>query len=342
MRAQIAPWLYRAKWSTRRCLSFAQFGTSGGTSTAAVGRVNSRAVSCHCPGGSGGPVQRQLGSDVAGQHNSSLTRVQPVFGAAIERDPTGSTWLHRLLDAAGARPLLRSLVDQPGDLIPDTAAPSSSKKADLACFEVGVPPDRRLLSWCVEHPERLRVPPAVASTDSDRNRRKLICDDPPGSRAAAQEEARVFVENGDVNDNVWKRFERETEVDCVLATDRLVLCIEGKRDERLARHSTWLRHRNQVARNLEAASRIADARRRFAVLVCVENEGDPVGDPAFVRHEMSAASPHLFAAERQMLAERPAVASHARRQYGGQCCLSREAAVPADLGRRPLRPALPA
>jgi hypothetical protein len=80
-------------------------------------------------------------------------------------------------------------------------------------------------------------------------------------------------------------------------------CIEGKRGERLSRKTEWLSGRHQVARNLEAASRLAGVHRSFAVLVCVENKGDPFADPAFVRNSIGAASPHLFHSERAALAD---------------------------------------
>jgi hypothetical protein len=121
---------------------------------------------------------------------------------------------------------------------------------------------------------------------------------PPSCAAAGPE----CVDTAPVNQRAWWRFERQTEVDCDLATDRLVLCIEGKRGERLQSATTWLARRNQVARNLEAAWRLAGAKRAFAVLVCVEKTNDPIADPAFVRDGMKAASPHLFAGEREALA----------------------------------------
>ena len=58
-----------------------------------------------------------------------------------------------------------------------------------------------------------------------------------------------------------------------------------------------------MARNLEAAWRLAGLRRAFGVLVCVEDTNDPIAIPAFVRDNMDAASPHLFAAERKALAD---------------------------------------
>lgn len=241
---------------------------------------------------------------MGGERDSSLTRVQPVFGAALERDPTGADWLPALLAAAGGRGSLGALADHPGLLGPVTVEPSPSRKADLACFEVQVLPDRRLLSWCVEHPEQLKPPSASEDPEeTERLRRSLICDDPPGSRPDVQRRASECVDTAPVDYRAWWRFERQTEVDCVLATDRLVVCIEGKRGERLQRSTTWLAGRNQAARNLEAAWRVAGAKRAFAVLVCVEDPNDPVADPAFVRKSLKVSSPHLSTAERAALAD---------------------------------------
>lgn len=106
---------------------------------------------------------------MGGERDSSRTRVQPVFAAALERDPSGADWLPELLAAANARAALGALVDAPGLLGPATVAASPSKKAHLACFEVQVQPDRRLLSWCVEHPEKLKRP--IESDDPDETER---------------------------------------------------------------------------------------------------------------------------------------------------------------------------
>ena len=83
--------------------------------------------------------------------------------------------------------------------------------------------------------------------DPEGLRRRLICDEPPGSRAAVQKQARILVAEASLKQRAWWRFERATEVDCVLATDRLVLCVEGKRNERLSRRTEWLAHRHQLA-----------------------------------------------------------------------------------------------
>jgi hypothetical protein len=240
---------------------------------------------------------------VGGVEDSSLTRVQPVFGAALDRDATGSSWLPRLLAATPrGRDALGSVVDNPGVLSSRTLEPSPSKKASLRCFEQQVPPDRRLLSWCVEHPGMLVRPlPSDAPSEAEKLRRNLICDEPAGSRKAAQRRARRLVAHEPVGQRAWWRFERSTEVDCVLATDRLVLCVEGKRNERLSKGTTWLASRHQVARNLEAAWRLAGSDRAFAVLVCVETLGDPIASVGFVIDSLEESSPHLFAAERTSL-----------------------------------------
>jgi hypothetical protein len=242
---------------------------------------------------------------VGGAHDSSLTRVQPVFGSALSQDQTGAAWLARLLRAAPLGPTaLAGLVHQPGLLAAATVEPSQSKKAPLRCFEQNVQPDRRLLSWCIEHPERL-IPPSLSDheTSSGQRRIELIHDNVPGSRVKRQREARACVAAEPVDRARWWRFERATEIDCVLATDRLVLCIEGKRDERLQKRTKWLSGRHQLARTLEAAWRLAGAGRAFAVLLCVERTDDPLGDPATLAESLEQASPHLFAAERSALAQ---------------------------------------
>jgi hypothetical protein len=100
----------------------------------------------------------------------------------------------------------------------------------------------------------------------------------------------------------WWAFEGFTEVDCYLETDKLVLFIEGKRDEALAGSTQWYPGRNQLVRNLEAIEAIARGRACGVLLVSER----PIVEPS---HEMLARSlPHL--SELQRLA--------VRRRYLGQ------------------------
>lgn len=221
--------------------------------------------------------------------------MQPVFSAALGRDPTGASWLPGLLETGSGAGTWDTLIRNPGRLSEGAAGKSGSKKSRLRCFEYQVQPGRRLLLWCVENPQKLRAPPlSNPPKAAELKRRSLICDEPVGTRSTAQKLARRAVASQPVDRPAWWRFERATEVDCVLATDRFVLCIEGKREERLSPGTRWLASRHQVARNLEAAWRLAGVGRAFAVLVCVENQGDPLADPDFVRDSLETASPHLF------------------------------------------------
>lgn len=108
--------------------------------------------------------------------------------------------------APQCRDALGGLVDDPGLLSPATVEESESKKAPLRCFEVQVPPDRRLLAWCVENPERLTRPVlSDPATRTEIRRRSLICDDTPGTRDAVQREARKLVETRPVGQRAWWR-----------------------------------------------------------------------------------------------------------------------------------------
>lgn len=94
----------------------------------------------------------------------------------------------------------------------------------------------------------------------------------------------------------WWAFEGFTEVDCYLQTEQLILLVEGKRTETLSERVSWLRKRNQLVRNLEAAAALGS---HAFVLLAVEHEaafdlGSLVDD----------ACPHLGIDERTTVAER--------------------------------------
>jgi hypothetical protein len=133
---------------------------------------------------------------VAGPYNSSLTRVQPFFEQLVERDPTGETWLPRLLAIAPrAHEVLGDAVDQPG----------------------------RLLTPLLGHQRRARL------------------DDEPPGREEAEAQARQLVEENDPSVRGWWRFEGVSSTDCLIATERLIITVEGKRTEPLSPSTTGIR-----------------------------------------------------------------------------------------------------
>src|SRR5690348_15661809 len=84
-----------------------------------------------------------------GKYDSSKTRVQPVFGRLLERDPTGARWLRDLLRTA---PFAGRLGD---DVL---RAPGLLAAGGLTRFEYPAPPSESFLRWLIEHPQWMTWP----------------------------------------------------------------------------------------------------------------------------------------------------------------------------------------
>jgi hypothetical protein len=225
------------------------------------------------------------------RHDSSLTRVQPFFETLFGRDASGRSWLPALLQAAPCgSERIGELVDAPGWLVTPLAVRAASGR--LACFEYFAMAPRELLRWFIDHPDRIRWPAqSRLSAEAVRLRRALLLDDPPGSRARAQDRAREQVATSSPFAHEWWRFEGVTRLDCVLITDRLVVTIEGKRTGGLAPVSEWYPARSELVRDLEAAKHIAQGR-AWASLLLSET---PVagGQPEDLARALPDGAPHL-------------------------------------------------
>lgn len=233
-------------------------------------------------------VARYRRTVAPGRYNSSLTRVQPFFEQAFALD---GGWLSRLLGAApNARSVLGDVLNDPGELLSTILRPHPSGKARRACFEYEVLPERPFLRWCIEHPEELSWPRREDfSANTRRLRRALLYDEPPG-REDAQAQALELLEQRPVSERGWWRFEGSSFIDCVLATDRLVVTVEGKRTEQLSAATDWYPLRSQIVRNLEAARQIAKGR-NWATLVISETELTEAGS-AQVAASLDRGAPH--------------------------------------------------
>ncbi|MBA2741217.1 MAG: hypothetical protein H0U46_04310 [Actinobacteria bacterium] len=133
-------------------------------------------------------------------------------------------------------------------------------------------------------------------------RETLVDGSPHASSAVAAHGLRELDRRGTKAANArpkpWWSFEGFTEVDCCLATDRVVLFIEGKRKEALSESTSWYRGRNQLIRNLEAIGDIARGRACGVVLVS-EKPLDELDDEAYAR-----ALPHLSSPQREAVRDR--------------------------------------
>ena len=229
-----------------------------------------------------------------------MARAEPFFDALLTRDGAGGSWLGPLLRAAPhGRERLGELVDAPGWLEATVAVHTASGRR--GSFEYAASPTRRLLAWLIDHPDELVRPADDDSTvETAVLRRALIDDEPPGARARAQDRAHHLLRRGIPLGGAWWRFEDAGTLDCVLITDRLVVTVQGRRDEAAAPATPWLPRRSRLVRDLEAAQRLADSAKPWATLL-LSDAPVPDGGDAAVAAAIEAGAPHLEVDERREL-----------------------------------------
>lgn len=241
-----------------------------------------------------------------GQYNSSITRVRPVFGRLIRRDPSGNSWLRALLATVAEGQPEEDLIENPGEIYPhltDTRPYLDSVLADHGvpeidlerCFEMTIPPPSAFLEWLIRNPNSLSWPlrggeetrygPATQVKREQLVGRRTRAD-ADEARKEALDQLAVFGPEG--SKRQWWAFEGFTDVDCYIETDKLVLVIEGKRTEGLSKSTNWYPLRSQLARNLEVAAELAGDRKATGVLLAVESDGFDVS-----LNEIELGLPHL-------------------------------------------------
>ncbi len=173
-----------------------------------------------------------------GKRDSSKTRVVPVFDNLLKSDPTGKTWIPKLisLPIGGYAGSLRSGTD------------FSIEEACWGAHEKKLAPPVSLLSWLITHPRwpsdnRLSSDPIKA-----QKRRELI----QGSVSRREEALSILAHNPQGED--WHLFEGETQPDVFIRTPHMLIVIEGKRTEAgTTKKTKWMPGRHQMLRHLDCA-----------------------------------------------------------------------------------------
>jgi hypothetical protein len=97
----------------------------------------------------------------AGKHNSSITRVWPVFLQLIDRDPKAESWLKAILTLAGKTSKLASAMSRLDCRIAEelTAEKIFARYQPPVrlplCLEYDAPAPERFLAWLIRHPESI-------------------------------------------------------------------------------------------------------------------------------------------------------------------------------------------
>lgn len=190
-----------------------------------------------------------------GKHDSSKTRVRPVFDQLWAR---GRDWLPELLDlpAGGCSEARISGGDL--TLLERFWEPREKQLA----------PPLSLLSWMIRNGSALRE----SGQPVDSKRQRLMQGDPD----TIEEALRLL--RTDRGPKGWHLFEGPTSPDVFLVSRDALVVIEGKRTEPgPTTDTTWLVGRHQIWRHIDAAWEVRGRRAVYGFFI-VENKPEVAGD----------------------------------------------------------------
>src|SRR5262245_42341553 len=147
-----------------------------------------------------------------GKYDSSRTRVAPVFNQLFTRDPTGISWLPRLLTLphlAGRLPFPLMLRPQP---LTGWGWDPVEKQLN---------PPRSLLEWMVQHGDKLQPRRSEASMETMAKRQALLRRDP-----TIINEAMAYLSQPTLPPIAWYVLEGITKPDVYLETPEVLVVIE--------------------------------------------------------------------------------------------------------------------
>jgi hypothetical protein len=177
-----------------------------------------------------------------GDKDSSYTRVAPVFDQLLSLDPTGQSWIPKLLN-------LLSVGDEQKRLALQNCGRLRSynwKRQDNSLDEKKLSPPRELLRWLIQNPG----PHLAAGNLSEKTKRKraaIVC----GDRTVI-DDALVKLKESALPGKAWYILEGTTQPDVYLETDRCIIVIEGKRTEPgPTTKTTYMGARHQMLRHLD-------------------------------------------------------------------------------------------
>jgi len=195
-----------------------------------------------------------------GQYDSSATRVVPVFNKLLSYDPTGRTWLPRLIHL----PEGGSEAEIPDGMDFGLRALGWGKQ------EAKLAPPIALLSWLARHPRKPIS--GILSKDPEKAvaRQEWI----DGSEARMVEALGLLMSNPSAQK--WHLFEGATRPDVYLETKDLLVVIEGKRTEHGPTTSTkWMDGRHQMLRHLDCAWEIRGHKKVLGFFIVDSHSSSP-------------------------------------------------------------------
>ena len=192
-----------------------------------------------------------------GRYDSSLTRVQPVFDQLRSRDPSGESWINKLL----ALPRFGSGHEARNRTYRLLSGREGTTYA-WGEFEKALDPPLSLLRWLVRNLVDPENESALGRSRTRQKREALIRRDP---EVIAQ--ALGLLER-EPRTRAWYVFEGPSQPDVYLETEQAIIVIEGKRTEPgPTTRTTWMPCRHQMLRHLDCAWEIRNSRDVFGFFI---------------------------------------------------------------------------
>ncbi|MBW2316632.1 MAG: hypothetical protein JRH10_20915 [Deltaproteobacteria bacterium] len=237
-------------------------------------------------------------------HDSTKTRVAPVFDALRKQDRTGEKWLSLLLSLPRAgKPIDAALAGATGAVgAIDEARWDSLKNRKRR--EKRLAPPASLLSWLVRHLGEAH-PDDIEGKDAKAGRRRALQAGDPATVAKALAKL-----SSDPRTRAWYVLEGQSCPDVFLSTPDALVVIEGKRTEAgPTKGTTWLPGRHRILRHMDAAYEIAGRRPVLGFFIVEgESESEFPSDWLEAAHEtlspeaIEHSLPHRPPAEREAIA----------------------------------------
>jgi hypothetical protein len=238
---------------------------------------------------------------------SSLTRVQSIFNALIDRRPDGDPWLSDLWDlAAVSRP--GAVISKPANLglLRPADTPGDHLSRVGTVFDRPVAPPAAFLRWLLAHPEQMQVRDPInfgANREVTRQwRGKLFSGDAEQVVEAQQEADRQLAKRAAQRGRQkWWAFEGFSRIDCCLITDTCVIFVESRGIESLAPSTLWFEQRSRLWRDVEIAQEFG-AGKSFSVMLAVDSEPEGVAALEAAATSLVPSYPHLTTKQQNKLA----------------------------------------
>ena len=193
-----------------------------------------------------------------GKRNSSLTRVQPIFDTLFRKDPSGASWLYKLLE-----------MPKHGHQNANIKKPNSPiRKKAWGNKEKSLAPPVSLLSWLIRNLPITGIPKPDGSDDKTIKRIDIY-----NQESETIKEALSLIKPL-MAPKKWFVLEGMSKPDAYIETDNIIIVIEGKRTEKGPTiGTTWMPGRHQMLRHIDAAYETRGDKQVYGFLIVEGNGG---------------------------------------------------------------------